>query len=715
MGAIIKSVAFQNFYNYYGSYENNLYRFTEGINIISADNNMGKSKFYNGFLWVLHDQVYDSDDRTIHTAKDSYEKMASAKARRENDEFSMGVKIVFVNDDVEYTIERRVHFTKEEGRWKTIPFLDVYGLENNQDMPIRDVEKKQQVIRLLIPAELEKYALLQGESIEGLVNLSSNDGLDRTINDLADIKNVISMCGLASRLAGRAAKEASDVEKKFTKEGSELEAKQRERDKYKGWIEEAEEKVKLWYKELAEAKAVKEECGGEISNTTKRATLRAEYDRENARLKQMEKDRDEKELSVTSRLFDENCPWVLYGLKDEIDQFDTNRIEYLNAKRDAEIRSNPDILLPEGSPDAPSLKRMLETMVCEVCGRSLKDDPKAYAHVKSVLERPQRPVHADQDSLSSFFSDLQKCTGSYVRSIATIDDDFNAFMDALDTLKDQIETQTNLVEAKMNELMAYGIGEHSAESDAILLSKYTQAEKKIRELEGNIRYHKSNIEIWTQQYEKCVREIAKKQDNTEVEKAKAFAAKLANIHKLFEATKERIFSKIVENLQTEANEMYTRLTAGNQTSGGTLQFVRQEDGTVKVRVMAASGEELTGNGTGFQRMKQLALVMSIISSRAANKHFDYPFISDAPFSEFSYNFINNFFTVAPTVFTQSIIMIKDLCDPTRPNLLTPEGDKIVEKMNKGELKGMFYVNTTDDNRPDSSEIETKTRCYTEQN
>ena len=342
MGAIIKSVAFQNFYNYYGSYENNLYRFTEGINIISADNNMGKSKFYNGFLWVLHDQVYDSDDRTIHTAKDSYTKMASAKARRENDEFSMGVKIVFVNNEVEYTLERRVHFMKDGSGWKTVPMLDVYCLRDNQDMPIVDVEDKQQAIRMLIPAEIEKYALLQGESIEGLVNLSSNDGLDRTINDLADIRNVILMC-----------------------EGSDLEAKQRERDKYKGWIDEAEGRIKTWLKELAEAKAIKEECGGEISNTTKRATLRAEYDQENAKLKQMEKDRDEKELSVTSRLFDENCPWVLYGLKDEIDQFDTNRIEYLNAKRDAEIRNNPDILLPEGSPDAPSLKRMLETMVCE--------------------------------------------------------------------------------------------------------------------------------------------------------------------------------------------------------------------------------------------------------------------------------------------------------------------------------------------------------------
>ena len=63
MGTLIKSISFQNFYNYYGSYEDNTYTFTEGINIINADNNMGKSKFYNGFLWILRDEVYDSDEK----------------------------------------------------------------------------------------------------------------------------------------------------------------------------------------------------------------------------------------------------------------------------------------------------------------------------------------------------------------------------------------------------------------------------------------------------------------------------------------------------------------------------------------------------------------------------------------------------------------------------------------------------------------------------
>ena len=61
MATIIKSISFSNFYNYYGSYEQNQYDFTPGVNIVNADNNMGKSKFYNGLTWLLEDKVYDSD------------------------------------------------------------------------------------------------------------------------------------------------------------------------------------------------------------------------------------------------------------------------------------------------------------------------------------------------------------------------------------------------------------------------------------------------------------------------------------------------------------------------------------------------------------------------------------------------------------------------------------------------------------------------------
>ena len=711
MGTLIKSIAFENFYNYYGSYNENLYEFTDGINIINADNNMGKSKFYNGFLWILKDKVYDSDDKNFWDAAASYERMASAKAKREETSFAMGVRIIYENEGITYTVERRVRFTKEDDGWKTTPTLSVSRLDIDGDLPILDIDKQQEAIRCMIPADMEKYAMLQGESMETIVDLSTKDGLKETITQLADISNVIDMCTMAEHLASRALRDAREVERKNTKAGSDLAAKQAKRDEYQTWIDDTNIKLSQAQKELNEAKIVKEECGKEIASTSKRAKLRAEYDREQETLDKMQKEKTEKALSVTRRLFDENSPWVLLGLKDEIDNFDTNRLAYQNAKRDSEIRHNPEILLPEGSPDALSLERMLKTMVCEVCGRSLRDDPEAYAHVKSVLERPIRPMHASQDSLSQFFSSLQNFAGGYVRTIPLINEEFEAFLDSIDELDAKIEEQRRLVDNKFNELMAYGVREHTEDEDTITLNKYTQAGNKIKQLETDIREFSSKIQIWSQLRDKLIREINEQQGNSDVDKAKHFAETICKISQLFEATKERIFRQIVDRLQEEANSMYSRLTEGNQTSGGTLRFDRQDDGTVRVRVMAASGEELTGNGTGFQRMKQLAIVMSIISSRVGNKHFNYPFISDAPFSEFSFNFINNFFNIAPNVFTQSIIMIKDLYDPKRPNYITPDGEKILDRMTKGEMKGTFYVNYME-SRSDASDMVTKKLCYT---
>jgi DNA sulfur modification protein DndD len=128
-------------------------------------------------------------------------------------------------------------------------------------------------------------------------------------------------------------------------------------------------------------------------------------------------------------------------------------------------------------------------------------------------------------------------------------------------------------------------------------------------------------------------------------------------------------------------------------------------------VIDSQGDELFGNGTGFQRMKQLAIVMSIISSKVGNKSFDYPFISDAPFSEFNKNFMNNFFEIAPNVFRQSIIMMKEFYDSADKNLINEHGKAIVKQMNDGQLQGTFYVNYAE-TRADAGNLVTKKYCYT---
>ena len=706
MGTIIKSIAFENFYNYYGSFEDNTYEFTEGINIINADNNLGKSKFYNGFLWILKDEVYDSDEKRLCSVKDSYIKMLSNKARRESNPVEMGVRIIYENGGLLYTITKTVMFDGDTAK----PYCEVIKTDSNGDLPIPDLDDQKEAIRRMIPADMERYALLQGESMERLVDLSTLTGLAETVRTLADINNLITMCDKAKIMVKNAKKDKEIEEAKHSSADSALGKLQQQRKEYEDWIEQAIEKIGIAKQEIAEANKVKESIETEFLNSKKRIQLRAEYEKEDGELTKMRKKKEEMELSITSRIFDENRPWLLWALEEEITIFDGLRVDFIGQQREKQITENPDILLPEGSPDVPSLRRMLRREFCEVCGREAKKGTDPYKHIEMVLNRPRKSVLQSDGTLGQFYGDLQMQVGNYRQTIPVIEEEYEKFMAEIDELGELIERQETIVQQKLDELALVDKEDASEDSDRKVLSTYTQAKETIRKKTEEIDIYSSRIDRWKAGLEKTISDIAKKQDNSDVMSADNFYQEMQNLEALFLATKERIYNKLVERLQDESNKMYRDLTARNHTMGGVLQFQKREDGTLKVVVINDAGEELTGNGTGFQRMKQLAIVMSIISSKIGNHQFDYPFISDAPFSEFSINFIENFFNKAPSVFRQSIIMIKDLCDPNNPLLINNFGKSISDKMKNGEIKGTFYVNYTKD-KTDNSQIVTLKKRY----
>jgi len=347
MGTIINSISFCNFYNYYGSYEDNTYTFTEGINIINADNNMGKSKFYNGFLWILRDEVYDSDDKKIYPVSDSYFKMMSGKARRESDELTLGVRIIFENNNERYIITKEVRCTKES-EWLYNATTEVQHTIDNEDQFIMDKTEKDDVIRKLIPYDMEKYCLLQGESMERLVDLSTLKGLENTINALADMNNLIQMCSRANELVAEAKKEYKTEEKRNSSADEAILSLQRERDDCEKWIEDAKTKIALARQELARAREAEQRFESDFYSSKKREQLRHEYESEQAKLRNLQKEKEEQERSITSRLFDENCPWLLMGLEGETSDFDDFRIALTKKLAQKQIMENPDILLPEG-------------------------------------------------------------------------------------------------------------------------------------------------------------------------------------------------------------------------------------------------------------------------------------------------------------------------------------------------------------------------------
>ena len=182
MPTIIKSIAFKNFYNYYGDYIVK-YNLKEGLNIINADNGSGKSKLYNGFYWILKDEVYDSDDREFYSINTDPIKVLSNKAKGEGDSSTAGVKIVYENNGHEYEVEKYLNFTKirpnarpdKSDDWRVTNGITVKDrdLRSGRTNFVYDASEQESIINKLISPDMRSYALLQGEAIDKIVDLSN--------------------------------------------------------------------------------------------------------------------------------------------------------------------------------------------------------------------------------------------------------------------------------------------------------------------------------------------------------------------------------------------------------------------------------------------------------------------------------------------------------------------------------------------------------------
>lgn len=706
MATIIKSIALKNFYNYYGDFEQNCYEFTEGLNIINADNNLGKSKFYNGVLWILKDEVYDSDSNLSLSVVESLLKMASDKARAEKDIFETAVRMVVQHDSKEYTIIKSVIYRKSEDVWEPGKVeVSVTEMEEGRTKPIYDFSRQKDIIQKIIPTELLNYVLLQGESLERLVDSSSPGGLSKTIETLAEMSELLNTCQISKYLAGKARSLLNSKERELANNLNNIDKKIREKEQIEKYIEETQNKVVVYQNEKYAFENIKERMEALQVNATKREKFRGKKERLDFELKELMRLKNEGEKQITSRLFAETSPWLLMGLKSEIDRFSALRDKWVEDKTTLRIaKEKTMILLPNDSPDVLSLKRMLDREWCEVCNREATRNTPPWNHIKTVMERPKKEDTSTRNDFSQFYSSLQNSVGTLYNSIDDIGCRIEKYQDYLKDLNVQIEDKKEEWEQVKIEFINAGGDEERSDKDVI--SEYSLAERNVAKYEKLIGDAEEKVEHWKQRLKQIDQELADNNSNKRINDYRMFRDLMADIERIFKGTKDQVYDNIIKDLFKHANEKYQELTEGNFTSGGFLTFSRQETNRVQVSIKNRADGEITGLGKGFQRMKQLAIVMAVISSKIGSNHLQYPFIADAPFSEFGNNFINNFFKVAPKVFTQSIILIKELYDPTNYPYINLLGQEILNKMREGNIKGTFYTNIME-GKPDTIDMVTK--------
>ena len=154
---------------------------------------------------------------------------------------------------------------------------------------------------------------------------------------------------------------------------------------------------------------------------------------------------------------------------------------------------------------------------------------------------------------------------------------------------------------------------------------------------------------------------------------------LEDFRDIAKSTRERVFNRLILQLEEEANKHYYNMTAENNSVRGMIKLEKQANGNYMPKNLKGDGGFLSSPNDSNIILIKLAVIMAIISAKKSSPAADlYPLITDAPTSKFGDNYAIGFCRAASQVYSQSIVISKDFYNKPelQHRLFTEAGEKI---------------------------------------
>jgi len=300
-----------------------------------------------------------------------------------------------------------------------------------------------------------------------------------------------------------------------------------------------------------------------ISNATERARYRE-------RIEAIERDkgilvsRKEKILSsINEEFFKKDKPWLILGFNDSIDAFSSKMELFIEHKAENKLKKKLDnqpnnfsTVLPDGSPDTVSLKRMLEDEKCYVCGRPAKKMSKEWQHIKNVKERPKEKIEQNKNDFSSFFGEIQMGVSGFYNTMDEIFEDIKQKRLRVRQIEEEIQAKDLEEKDATTKLMENGgvVGEDQKVSDQNDIVEFDAAKEKKRDSQSAINETKKAIANCKVEIKKVGEAI--KNSNTGIipEGYETNTVYLTDIEEIFYQAQVRVFDKVLSKMNDPAAE-----------------------------------------------------------------------------------------------------------------------------------------------------------------
>jgi DNA sulfur modification protein DndD len=712
MASIINSISFQNFFNYFGEFDDNRYELEDGVNIIVADNGAGKSKFFNAFLWLFNNQILDSDDKAPKNIENIYVKVVSDKAKNETpigDIVDCGIEIEYTyGTRFKYRLIKSFSLTRisenisDKNSWQYIPNdVEVYKTELvlPKYKPVYDEDEKRNIIDKLIMPSFRKYSFLQGEEVDAMIDFSKKSSIEEAVQNLTDIKKYEKLVEITEYVKAKAENDLNSQNKASSEQNERLEQAIESKSQLQQTVDNELKKLSEFEKTYEDAETEKNELDRIYANAEKRKELDDKLKEANKKFSEAASDYEEFLERINNRFFDGNFAWISMGFDDVVlefqrldEQFNEERYKKKVLLEVKEDHNNYLHILPINSPDAMSLNDMIKNEHCYVCNRPARKGTHEHKH---LVELRDRPTNADKketfvkNDLRNFLGDLKVNAqpfygkiGSIKNSILSTKNKEIELRDRVNNLKDKVKS---LKDQRKDILVA---GKDSETTASTIISQYQGSIKRMENATTKIddflkpKINKLKIDIKNIADE--IESFSQSQDIPQGFKDNYSIAK-----DLADATvkaKDRVYDDMISLLESHANRHFQELIASNDLAGGILKFDKTPSGSIAFNYIDTKGNIVYGSSEGFQRMKKFSVVMAIISANTSQ--YNYPLLADAPISAFGEGFTEGFFEATGKVFPQSIVLVKELYKSSDEMKINDLGKRLL----KDDKVKTMYVN-----------------------
>jgi DNA sulfur modification protein DndD len=416
----VESIVMQNFYNYRDYIQ---YDFKEGLNVIVADNNGGKSKLYNAFNWILSDRVFDSDTRQYYDVTNSNKvglfKMISDKAKsvsNVDETINTKVELIFSNflnpgNPKTYRIVKQIKavkkiveapFDPQSWQIELLP-IECFHEDILESKPVAG----DSIIGKLFPDALKHYFLFQGEEVDKLI------GKELT-NAVREIHGTWMYDYMGLFLKDLLEKSENDFRKyntSFSTNTKKAQNLNNEIDHLKKLIEEKKDDISSHNEKLENLREKLTLSEEEIAEYQKQSSIKSQLASVHAKINESSDRISNFEMKYNEHFF--SSKWLLLGFDKYEAKFNQLRKAYKDWKTAEKVKEEIEIFttdLPFGSPGLPELRLMLEEMKCFVCDRKIDNGSHSYEHIQKLIDHytPKPKAAEPEDHIEEFFDELFK-------------------------------------------------------------------------------------------------------------------------------------------------------------------------------------------------------------------------------------------------------------------------------------------------------------------